>query len=345
MIGICKVENCKEKAYRNGYCNRHEIQMRRHGKITDTKVIDLGNEQWRTIEGYNGRYKVSDCGRVKAITGTSEKLMKHRFENKKKNSRGRVRLSMNKVFQDYYVYKLVLDAFKTNPNNETTAVFIDGDHRNCCSDNVEWYGVYWFDKAMTMLESNGSHEAKKVLKFMKGDNNAINDILEKETSRLIGLVSYLNSFWKYKYNANAKLIEAEDIVQESMKKAISSIRKGGLRETSRLSGWFSCIAKGLLINAYTNKTNLKTKSQVCDNGCDYIDYAIFNKQYRCKLLISSPTLTISGARLWRVRWMALLGYGISFLISFSALIGISFSSKYFVFETISLARDNLSLRH
>ena len=38
-----------------------------NGGITIDKIIDLPNEEWKEIEGYGGKYLVSNMGRIKSL--------------------------------------------------------------------------------------------------------------------------------------------------------------------------------------------------------------------------------------------------------------------------------------
>lgn len=44
--------------------------------ITIDKIPNLPNEEWRPIEGYDGKYLISNCGRVKSLKHYDARLLK-----------------------------------------------------------------------------------------------------------------------------------------------------------------------------------------------------------------------------------------------------------------------------
>lgn len=93
-------------------------------------------EIWRDIEGYEGKYQVSNLGRVKSLdykrTG-NEKILVH-----KNGIYRRIRLTQNGKQKDFYIHRLVAQAFIPNPNNYIEINHIDEDKQNNKADNLEW---------------------------------------------------------------------------------------------------------------------------------------------------------------------------------------------------------------
>lgn len=97
-------------------------------------------EQWRDVVGYEGRYQVSNLGRVMTLgTGTTHK--QKRLLNFT-TSHGRyyiVTLTKDGISKSYSVHRLVALSFI--PNNEPSKDqidHIDGDSFNNAADNLRW---------------------------------------------------------------------------------------------------------------------------------------------------------------------------------------------------------------
>ena len=106
-------------------------------------------EQWKDIAGFEGKYQVSNLGRVKSL--------KYHRANKEKTLavRGAVRRGKERYFyvtlsKDNktavrYVHRLVAECFVNNPDNKPYVNHKDGDIHNNNADNLEW---------VTPLENN-----------------------------------------------------------------------------------------------------------------------------------------------------------------------------------------------
>ena len=104
-------------------------------------------EEWRDIKGFEGKYMVSNLGRVKSLKRTvwnkgrgyyitvSEKILKT-FDN----GYGYLQVALSKDGKDkeYYVHRLVATAFLENPMGYTEVNHIDEDKTNNCVDNLEF---------------------------------------------------------------------------------------------------------------------------------------------------------------------------------------------------------------
>ena len=99
-------------------------------------------EEWRDIAGYEGLYKVSDCGRVKSVEHVSgnkhirEKILKG---GKYPNGYMYVCLRKNGENKNYLTHRLVARAFISIPPTQFTDVnHKDGDKTNNHAHNLEW---------------------------------------------------------------------------------------------------------------------------------------------------------------------------------------------------------------
>lgn len=112
-------------------------------------------ENWKYIKGYEGKYMVSDKGRVKSCEYKFIDSLGREYINKpqiikgyygnsrkalKKNASKRVsvRLRKNGKQKQYQVSRLVAEAFIPNPDNKETVNHIDGDTKNNTKENLEW---------------------------------------------------------------------------------------------------------------------------------------------------------------------------------------------------------------
>lgn len=103
-------------------------------------------EIWKSIEGYEGYYEVSNYGRVRSVDRIVEYsngyLAKHkgRILKGESDKRGykRVRLSKNDKSKKFQVHRLVAIAFIPNPENKPFVNHIDETTFNNHVDNLEW---------------------------------------------------------------------------------------------------------------------------------------------------------------------------------------------------------------
>jgi len=104
-------------------------------------------EIWKDVVGYEGLYKVSNLGRVKALErkiikqdGTIRDIRKEIILKIHISDYGycRVMLSKNGVQNNYRVHRLVAIAFIENPKNKPQVNHIDHDKTNNKVENLEW---------------------------------------------------------------------------------------------------------------------------------------------------------------------------------------------------------------
>lgn len=97
---------------------------------------------WKPVAGYEGVYKVSDCGEVKSldrVTFDGRKLKgKPRIAEVAKNGYSRMLLWSGDKSNKCLVHRLVAQAFIPNPDSKPQVNHIDGNKLNNHADNLEW---------------------------------------------------------------------------------------------------------------------------------------------------------------------------------------------------------------
>lgn len=96
-------------------------------------IADMQGEEWKQFEETEAKqYFVSTAGRIKSIKKTTGKEHIHKLG---KHPNGYVNV---RVPNTQYVHRIVLQAFKANPENKPTVNHIDGDVSNNDVRNLEW---------------------------------------------------------------------------------------------------------------------------------------------------------------------------------------------------------------
>ena len=96
---------------------------------------NLPHEQWRDIIGCEGRYKVSNYGRVKSFQHNRSKIMS---DNKHSKGYMLIRLYKNGHSENFGVHTLVAQAFTPNPEKKSEADHRNGNKTDNCIWNLDW---------------------------------------------------------------------------------------------------------------------------------------------------------------------------------------------------------------
>lgn len=108
---------------------------------------DLANEEWRDIEGYEGLYQISNCGRVKSmarltktsrgngVRPVSEKILKPGV-----NTNGYLYVDLCKESSKKHIliHRLVASAYIENPESKTQVNHISSIKTDNRSKSLEW---------------------------------------------------------------------------------------------------------------------------------------------------------------------------------------------------------------
>ena len=145
-------------------------------------------EIWKDIKGYEGRYQISNFGRVKSLIYPKEKIMNiYNFRRDGEKGKGywRVRLIKNSSYKYFFVHRLVAEAFIPNPNNYATVNHINGIKTDNRIDNLEWCslkeniqkawetGLYKVDETRRLngYKTGKSNKGKKYKKRQGSDSD------------------------------------------------------------------------------------------------------------------------------------------------------------------------------
>lgn len=103
-------------------------------------IEDLKGEQWRSIQGYDGKYLVSSLGRVKSLKGRKPRILHQHMNN---NGYLRVALSCNGNVKYYLIHRLVAEAYLHNddPEVKTTVDHKDRQKTNNCVTNLRYLSL------------------------------------------------------------------------------------------------------------------------------------------------------------------------------------------------------------
>lgn len=125
-------------------------------------------EIWKDIEGYNGKYQISNKGEVRSFSrwkngnllrgGTCGNPGPYRYVALVGNGRNDVK--------NFYIHRLVATYFVENPNGYNEVNHIDGDTLNNNAENLEWCSH--FENMKHALKSGKlSHEFQQGAKNKK----------------------------------------------------------------------------------------------------------------------------------------------------------------------------------
>jgi hypothetical protein len=134
----------------------------------NTKV----NEVWRSVDGYENIYEVSNFGNVKSLERTDRlgRIVKEKILKTIKHNCGylKVHLSKNNVSKKFYIHRLVANAFLINDNNYPEVNHEDGDKHNNNLENLKW--VTCSDNIKHAF-ANGLNRSPKAMLGKFGENH------------------------------------------------------------------------------------------------------------------------------------------------------------------------------
>lgn len=118
------------------------------------------NEIWKDCKGYEGKYQVSNFGRVWSVK--RQKYLSPYIGN------GYFKVDLvakNGKRKKEYIHRLIALTFIDNPNNYTVVNHIDGDKKNNVVENLEWTTQQgnMYHSYHTLHNTAGCYDGKPVL--------------------------------------------------------------------------------------------------------------------------------------------------------------------------------------
>lgn len=136
------IENLKWGSYKD---NANDEIMFQRCKQTKKKteqyrkkqqLIQLENEEWKDIKGYEGDYQISNFGRVKSLKRKTPMIMSLILS--RTQDYYSIGLTKNSQKNQFSIDRLVAEHFIPNPNNLPEVNHIDEDTTNNNVNNLEW---------------------------------------------------------------------------------------------------------------------------------------------------------------------------------------------------------------
>ena len=128
-------------------------------------------ENWKDIKGYEGKYQVSDCGKIKSLArdkflpnGTFHSHLEEKILVQRINRYGYpcVHLYKNRKMKNMVVHRLVAMAFLPNPENKPQINHRDEVKNNNVVENLEWceasYNNIYGTRIERMLQNRKSYK-------------------------------------------------------------------------------------------------------------------------------------------------------------------------------------------
>ena len=109
----------------------------------------MEHEEWKWVEGYEGKYEVSNHGRVKSYY----RIDGPRIRTLRKNNRGYPMMVTGAApRKGLLVHRLVATAFVPNPNGYREVNHLDGNKTNNHYGNLEWTTGLWSAKVNSQCQ-------------------------------------------------------------------------------------------------------------------------------------------------------------------------------------------------
>lgn len=109
------------------------------------EIMNMKGEIWKDIKGFEGKYMVSNLGRVKSLermkwNGRGYQKVPEKIKKTHKDIWGYLYVTLSKegINKHYKIHRLVCEAFISNPHNLPVINHKDENKENNCMENLEW---------------------------------------------------------------------------------------------------------------------------------------------------------------------------------------------------------------
>lgn len=150
-------------------------------------------EIWKTVQGYENKYEVSNLGRVKSLERIDRynRKIEEKILAPRKHTGGYLRVQLSR--KDFYIHRLVAQAFIPNLENKKYINHIDGNKTNNKVENLEWctanenmkhayYILQYADNDFMSKIANSENHKKAMKKRRKLTNQQILQIRNSKES-------------------------------------------------------------------------------------------------------------------------------------------------------------------
>ena len=155
-------------------------------------------EIWKVIDGYDGRYEVSNQGNVKSNYGVG-RILKPAITSWNNHPIKALILNKNGKQKCCKVHRLVAEAFIDNPDNKPEVNHKDGNSLNNNDWNLEW----------NTHDENMKHATKNRLLDMKGEKHwksILTEITVREIRSKYTPKKYTQQMLSTEYNVSKRQI-------------------------------------------------------------------------------------------------------------------------------------------
>lgn len=96
------------------------------------------NEIWKPIEGTDGKYEVSNTGKVRSLNYKQTGKAKELTPSEKAGGYLQLRVKIDGKLKTVVIHRLVAEAFVPNPDGKPEVNHINGNKKRNYADNLEW---------------------------------------------------------------------------------------------------------------------------------------------------------------------------------------------------------------
>lgn len=118
-------------------------------------------EEWTDIKGYEGKYKLSNTGKVVSLNYNNTSKPKELKIKVNRYGYNEVTLSKNNIKKDYMVARLVAQHFIPNPKNCPLVTHISNNKQDDCYTNLKWA---YLSETRFLMYKKGSRKVGKPTK-------------------------------------------------------------------------------------------------------------------------------------------------------------------------------------